>query len=199
MTGGWFKVNRRDRDTITLHCGEKTPGVLAVWIAFCDLANRSKSSDLKCSTAEIGRIAGVTSRTVERSIPILRDLGLLTWVRSINPTTGGIEANHYHLDSFRPSDAMSGDHTPSPPTQSRKPSDNFVGESCRSLYSKTVKTDKILSAPERISSEKELRRLEGSLKEMLAAGTREQGESGFTTRKIDLQVRVAELRERLSI
>lgn len=136
----WFKVARADRDRIVTHCGEKSPGALAVWLAFCDLANRNRSPRFRSSGAEISRIAGVSRRTVERIIPLLRNLGMVDWSRTTNPETGGLEANDYHLPTFTPTDIVS----EPPPTDCRHPTDKEAVSPCRSYNRKTEKTGKTL-------------------------------------------------------
>lgn len=135
---GWFKVVRADRDKILTHCGEKAPGVLAVWLAFCDLANLARGSRFRSSGSELARVAGMSRRHVERVVPILRRLGLVTWRQTANSETGGLEANEYHLPTLDPSATM----TVPLPSDCRQPTDNELAPRCRSLDSKTVKTEK---------------------------------------------------------
>lgn len=163
----WFKVGRADRDKIITHCGEKSPGVLAVWLAFCDIANRARSSSFQSSAAELARACGMTSRTVERHLPVLKSLGLVTWENTYNSETKGLTANAYRLPTFHPTDTLSEPL----PTQCRKPTDNDVGVIVGAIYRKTDKTGKKdgrLSATERISLEKNLDRLKKQERELKA-------------------------------
>lgn len=144
----WFKVARADRDLIISRCGEKSSGVLAVWLAFCDIANRQSVHRFKSSGSEIARVAGLSRRTVERTLPILRALGLVTWEQTRNSETGGLDSNNYTLPTFHPppTSIRNGTAKPSEPLPSdcRQPTDKDTVSPCRSLDGKTDKTGKTL-------------------------------------------------------
>lgn len=133
----WFKVAREDRDRIITQCGERAPAVLAVWLAFCDIANVELSACFARSTAEIARLSGVAQRTVERVLPILRQLGLIEWQQVRSPDNRGLQASMYRLPSFAPPTDI---QTVLLPPQSRHPTDNESGLNGGVLDRKTVKT-----------------------------------------------------------
>lgn len=140
MTGGWFKVPRVDRDVIIAKLGsERAPSAIVVWLALRDIANERRSDAIQCSAMEISRVAGTSRRTVERVLPMLRDIGLVRWDQSRLPETKGLGASIYHVLSLEPPATMA-----EPPADKAEPpakdSENVGG-----VYnSKTGKTGNTL-------------------------------------------------------
>ena len=140
MTGGWFKVPRVDRDVIIAKLGsERAPSAIVVWLALRDIANERRSDAIQCSAMEISRIAGTSRRTVERVLPMLRDIGLVRWEQSRLPETKGFGASIYHVLSLEPPATMA-----EPPADKAEPpakdSENVGGV----YISKTRKTGNTL-------------------------------------------------------
>lgn len=200
----WFKVGRADRDKILASCGEKSPGVVAVWLAFCDVANRHRSGRFTASTAELGRVAGVGRRTVERTLPVLRSIGLIDWTRNVNASTGGLEANTYNLPSFDsanpPPDCRKATDTMSEPlpTASRHPTDKIATQTCRGNIDKTEKTTRKLTGGEMYHANDQLKSKRRQLQEMKDAGNLERSEHGFSERKLALEAEIKEIEGRLA-
>ncbi len=101
----WFKIARADRDLILKKCGGRAAGAMAVWVAFCDLANRETSQTVTVRRADLARLSGMTKRNVGRVLPLLRKAGLLKWQH--NKEDHELLASTYTLPTFTPGDIKS--------------------------------------------------------------------------------------------
>jgi hypothetical protein len=198
VSAGWFRVVRCDRDAILAKLGpERSPSAVAVWLGLLDIGNRERSSSFSVTSREIARVSGTSHRTVQRVLPLLKDIGLLEWEQVRLPCTNALVSSLYTLKSHEPSATMA-----EPPATMAGPYANESRERGGVIYSKTSRKEegrrKTLTTTERITAEKGLEAARKTLLQLERAPLRVKQSADYKPQLEHAQQTVTTLTEDLA-